>query len=86
MEKIKQVKATIKIDCEKYSFFEFNKISQFYIHIGSQKINCNNNNNNCYYRMVYRLSSFEHLKYYMTQETFYELPTFICVDFKKKDS
>ena len=85
MEKIEQVKATIKIDCEKYSFKEFNKISQFYIHIGSQKINCHNNNN-CYYRMVYRLSSFVHLQYYMTKEDFYKLPTFICVDFKKKES
>lgn len=85
MKKLEQVKATIKIDCEKYSFYEFNKISQFYIHIGSQKINCNNNNN-CYYRMVYRLSSFKHLKYYMTQKNFCELPTFICVEFKKKES
>lgn len=85
MEKIEQTKATIKINCEKYSFKEFSKISQFYILIGSQKINCNNNNN-CYYRMVYRLSSFEHLKYYMTQKDFYKLPTFICVDFKKKES
>ena len=85
MEKIEQVKATIKIDCEKYSFKEFNKISQFYIHIGSQKINCHNNNN-CYYRMVYRLSSFNHLKYYMTRNDFFKLPTFICVDFKKKES
>ena len=85
MEKIKQVKATVKIDCEKYSFYEFNKISQFYHHIGSQKINCNNNNN-CYYRIVYRLYSYEHLKYYMTLENFYKLPTFICVDFKKKES
>lgn len=85
MEKTKQVKTTIEINCEKYSFEDFKKIIQFYLHIGSQKINCNNNNN-CYYRMVYRLSSSEHLKYYMTLEKFFELPTFICVDFKKKDS
>lgn len=85
MEKIKQVKATIEINCEKYSFKEFEKISQFYILIGSQKINCHNNNY-CYYRMVYRLSLFKHLQYYMTQDSFYELPTFICVDFKKKES
>lgn len=84
MEKIVQVKATIEINCYKYSFKEFDKISKFYINIGSQIINCHNNNT-CYYRMVYRLSLFKHLKYYMTRDDFYELPTFICVDFKKKE-
>lgn len=85
MEKTKQVKATIEINCEKYSFKDFMKISQFYIVIGSQKINCPNNNN-CYYRMIYRLSSIEHLQYYMPLDDFYKLPTFVCVDFKKKES
>ena len=85
MEKTKQVKTTIEINCEKYSFEDFKKIMQFYIPIGSQKINCPNNND-CSYRMVYRLSSIEHLQYYMSLDDFYELPTFICVDFKKKDS
>lgn len=85
MEKTKQVKTTIEINCEKYSFKDFKKIMQFYIPIGSQKINCPNNNY-CSYRMVYRLSSIEHLQYYMSLDDFYELPTFICVDFKKKES
>lgn len=85
MEKIKQEKATIKIDCEKYSFADFNKISQFYIHIGEQKINCHNSNN-CFYRIVFRRSAFEYLQYYMTEDNFYKLPTFVCVDFKKKES
>lgn len=85
MEKIKKVKATIEINCEKYSFEDFKKIIQFYIPIGSQKINCTNNND-CSYRMVYRLSSIEHLQYYMSLDNFYELPTFVCVDFKKKES
>lgn len=85
MEKIKQVKATIKINCSKYSFDDFNKISQYYNHIGSQKINCHNNNY-CYYRMVYKISTFKFLQYEMTLDDFYKLPTFICVDFKKKES
>ena len=84
MEKTKQVKTTIEINCEKYSYEDFKKIAQFYLHIGSQKINCPDNND-CSYRMVYRLSSIEHLQYYMSLDDFYELPTFICVDFKKKD-
>ena len=85
MEKIKQIKATIKIDCEKYSFADFNKISQYYSHIGAQRINYHNNNN-CYYRIVYRLSPFKFLQYEMTLDDFYKLPTFICVDFLKKES
>ena len=86
METPKIKKAILRIDCESMSFRDFNKISRFYIFVGTQKIECEENHNIFYYRMVYKLCNFYYLQYDMTKEKYYKLPTFICVDFNKKNS